>query len=349
MVLGSWVAAKILGTWLAPLPPLAARALSQGILGWDAAHYLHIARLGYVGSPTKDLRFFPLLPILVRGVDRLVPGPPRVAILLIANASALASAVAIRRLALFETGDEGVARRAVWFSALGPAAFVLAWGYTEPLWLLLGALVLLAARRGRWWTAAVGGLLAGALRPVGILLVLPVVIEAARARPRRRPDMAAALVAAVAPLAGTAAFCGYVWHEFGDPLLPYRIQQIPTLRGRTTGPVHTVSRAVSDLLSGHVSVESVRAVWIAVALALLVVVARRLPLSYASLAAATLAVALSSARLGSFERYVLLTVPSALALALVTERDPWERVAVGVAASTMALYGLIALLGGYVP
>ncbi|HEX2851460.1 MAG TPA: hypothetical protein VHN98_12940 [Acidimicrobiales bacterium] len=349
VVVGSWVAAKVVGAWLAPLPVLAARALSNGILGWDAAHYLHIARLGYVGSPTKDLRFFPLLPILVGQLDRFVPGPPGVTLLLVANVAALAFAVAIRRLALHESGDAGVARRAVWFATIGPAAFVLVWGYTEPLWLLLTAIVLLAARRGRWIAAAVAGFLAGTLRPVAVLLVLPVLVEAVRARPRDRADVAAALAAIGAPLAGTAAFLLYVWRQFGDPLLPYRIQQLPTLRGPAAGPLRSLSRPAADLFSGHVTVESVRTVWVALAVVLVVIIARRLPASYAALAVATLVVALSATRLGSFERYVFLTVPVALVLALATEREWVERTVLATAAATMALYGLLALLGAYVP
>ena len=94
-----------------------------------------------------------------------------------ANLAALLAGMLLHRLALEETGDPALARRAAWFIALFPGAFVLVWGYAEALMLvaLIGAF--LALRRQAWWVAGALGLAArtgpahrpvpGPARPLG--------------------------------------------------------------------------------------------------------------------------------------------------------------------------------------
>src|SRR5579863_3648460 len=45
----------------------------QGLLGWDAGWYESIARHGYAGAGHASLRFFPLVPLVVRALATL-PG-----------------------------------------------------------------------------------------------------------------------------------------------------------------------------------------------------------------------------------------------------------------------------------
>src|SRR2546422_383386 len=54
-------------------------------------------------------------------------------LLLLANGGALVLGGLLHRVALEETGDEALARRAAWLVALMPPAFVMAMGYAEPL------------------------------------------------------------------------------------------------------------------------------------------------------------------------------------------------------------------------
>ena len=90
-------------------------ALGQGLFAWDAAFYRSIATHGYTGLPRAALRFFPLVPILARGLGTVLVGRYDVALIVIANASALVFAALLHRLALLETGDGRLARRAAWF------------------------------------------------------------------------------------------------------------------------------------------------------------------------------------------------------------------------------------------
>jgi hypothetical protein len=87
---------------------------------------------------------------------------------------------------------------------------------------------------------------------------------------------------------------------------------------------------------------------------LLVVLARRWPVSYTAFAAVVLLVALSAENINSLERYCLSAVPFVLAAAdlveLVRARVPRIAEAVlPVAASGLTVYAVLSFLGGYVP
>ena len=347
IVLGTLIGARALTDRLEAVPEPIRRHVAQGLLGWDAERYLQIAASGYTALPATELRFFPLLPALVRWLDPVLPGGPGAALLAISNLAALAFAVVLHRLALRETGDVTLARRAAWFASIFPTGFVFAWGYTESLWCALSAGALLAARRNRWWAAAGLAAAAALLRPVGVLLALPLVIEAFRCMQGRR--QAPALLAPLAPVAAAGAYLGWVGRSFGDPLLPFTIQQTASFRGETVDPLRALWRPTAALLTGEVTIDSLRAVWFVGLAALVVVVARRWAASYAVFAVSMLVVALSTTRLGSFERYTFTAFPILLALATVSARPALERVLLAAGGALLGVYGLLALLGAYVP
>lgn len=363
--LPAWLAARLVvaATWMGAkaatgriqMPESVRRHVEQGVLGWDAQRYFQIADRGYPALPQVELRFFPVFPMTVRLFDRVLPGGAGFAVLFVANVAALAFGALLHRLVMVETADRRLARRAAWTAAFTPAGFVLVWGYSEALWGLAGVGAVLAARRGRWWMAAACGAACGGLRPVGLLLCLPLAIEAARDLRRRRvrATVGRALVprmaAVAAPAAGAAAYLWWVGARFGDPLLPYTIQQRRSFRGPTVDPFTALSGPVGQLVRGEIHVESLRVVWVVVLVALLVVCGRRWPASYTALAAATVMVALCTTRLGSFERYSFGIFPIPLAMATVSAKPVVERIVLVLGAATMGVYGLLALLGGYVP
>lgn len=353
IVVGTLAGARAVVGNLAAVPEPIRRHVAQGLLGWDAERYVQIATSGYASLPRSELRFFPLLPLLTAAVDPLLPRGQGFALLTITNLSALVFGMLLHRLALVETGDTHLARRAAWYAAVFPAGFVFAWGYTEALWCALGAGALLAVRRDRWWLAVVLGLAAGLLRPVGLLLAIPLAVEGVRAlragtagSPRGRGRIVAAIAS---PCVGTLAYLTWVGRTFGDPRLPFAIQQTAAFRGPATDPLRAVWRPAAALLRGQVTLESVRVLWAVGLVALVVVLWRRWPRSHAAFATAVVVVALSTSRLGSFERYTFTAFPIALALATVSARPAADRVLLAAGGSFLGVYSLLALLGAYVP
>jgi hypothetical protein len=339
LVVASLAITRHLFTTLGVARPLAAR---DGLLGWDASWYRDIARGGYDAVPVEGLRFFPLFPLLGRAVAWLPGVDAGLGVLVVANLSALALGFAVYELVALERDDD-VARRAMWVLFLAPPAFVLTMAYAEAPFLLATTIAFIALRSERWWIAAVAGVVAALTRPVGLLLAIPAAVEGWRRRDAR------AIVPAVAPAAGLLAFL--VWaRDRGDGFLyPLRVQQDPVRRGEWVDPFRAIAHSVDELFTGdHVSA-GVHAAAAIVFAGLLVVLARRWPLSFTLYAAGSLVVALSSKNLDSLERYGFAAVPFVLAGADVLETPDRERLVLSLEAAGLVGAAVLAFSGVMVP
>ncbi len=119
----------------------------QGLLGWDAGWYESIARrrlpaAGHL-SRCASSRSCPLLTHGLAWIPGLGDGP---ALVLLANAAALAATALLYVLVRRELGEPARARRTVWILSLLPASFVLVMGYAESVLLLLAVGCFLALR-----------------------------------------------------------------------------------------------------------------------------------------------------------------------------------------------------------
>lgn len=347
LVLGTLGVAHLLARRLKPLPVFSLRHLEEGLMGWDAVRYEQIARFGYEALPEKELRFFPLLPMLGRGFGLLFGGRYALALLLVASVSALAFGALLHRLVLEEKGDAAAARRVTWLVALAPAAFVLVWGYTEALAGALTAGGFLALRKQRWWWAAGIGLLLGLTRPVGLLFMIPAAIEAWRGF--RMRELGPRLAAVAAPAVGCGLYLAWVWRAFGSATLPFDVQQTVAFRGSLVSPVPVMGTAIANVFTGRWEGNALHMPWVVLAIVLVVLAFKQWPLSYAAFGAVTVFVALASNRWGSFERYAFCAVPLVLVAATTFRGERAERAAYAVGAAALFAYGTMSLLGAYVP
>ena len=204
--------------WIIPGLDRAIDAFSR----WDAWHYTRIALNGYPeGDISARTAFFPLFPALIRTLAEVQGRTDRpglfLASVVVANVCAVLATMALIALVRLELGPDH-ARRSAWYLLAFPTTLFLSAGYSEALFLLLTVGAILAVRTDRWLWAAALGLLAAWTRPVGVIICLPLAIEAgliwwADRRWRWRP--AAAIVA---PLAGLTAWMAYLQARFHDPL-----------------------------------------------------------------------------------------------------------------------------------
>jgi hypothetical protein len=183
---------------------------------WDTTWYVIIAESGY-HYDSRATAFFPLYPMLVRGVHQVIPGTTLEAALVVSVLACLAALILVHRLTAEILGGE-LARRTVFYLIAFPTGFYLVAAYNESLFIALAVGSLYCMRRRHWWMA---GLLAGfasATRLAGVLLAAAFVYEYLRQcgfRPRRiRLD----LLAVVLVPAGLIAYAFYCWRSFGDPL-----------------------------------------------------------------------------------------------------------------------------------
>ncbi|MGH9269159.1 MAG: hypothetical protein ACRD0D_13425, partial [Acidimicrobiales bacterium] len=151
------------------------------------------------------------------------------------------------------------------------------------------------------------------------------------------------------PAAGCAAYLAWNHRAFGAALGPFTIQQRGNFRGEVANPLSVLWSALGGAFDWSRHANGPHLPWVVVAIVVVAVAARRWPLPYGAFAIATLAVALSTERLGSFERYTLTTVPVALALATIARAPARQRALFGAGVAGVTLYSTLSLVGGYVP
>jgi hypothetical protein len=204
--------------------------LRGNLLIWDGGWFLRVAG-GYPSGYTygtdgtlqgNELAFFPLYPMLIRGLSTIGLSPGTAAIT-VSWAASIAAAVALHLL-----GTSLYSRRAGWalvaICCSAPMSVVLSMAYSESLFLALVAGMFVAAHRQVWWVAGLLGLGAALTRPTGaaaaVALAVAAVIAVRRDPGRRWPPLAAAAVA----LTGVPLYLGWVAWRVGDLDAWFRIQ-----------------------------------------------------------------------------------------------------------------------------
>lgn len=224
------LAGPLLAAALAPLVPHAQiRSVEADWLGrlshMDAMNYLRLVNEGYGYNDLgrSNVAFFPVYPLLAWGLLPLV-GSPEVTLLLISQACGVALFFVAH--AWFREVVPSRALAATGWLAAWPGGLFLGIAYSENVFMLLTALLLLGMRRN--WPLLVLVLLCGVAtgtRPVGVALVPALVLHVWN----RRESVVGCLVDLlwVLPwsMAGLLAYMAFQAGAFDDPLAFAKVQQ----------------------------------------------------------------------------------------------------------------------------
>jgi hypothetical protein len=168
---------------------------------FDTLWYLRIAEQGYYRPDA--VVFYPLYPALVRAV-RAVVHEPVAAGLIVSTAATFFLLWAYLKLLSLDL-DQATVRRAAWFYALWPAAFIFFAAYSESLVIALVLWAIYFARTERWWAAALCGLAAPLAKAVGVAVIVPLAVLAWKRRSLRAAPLLLCLAGPFLFLAGLAA------------------------------------------------------------------------------------------------------------------------------------------------
>lgn len=321
--------------------------LPHMLANWDGDIYRKIASGGY--SELWQAAFFPLFPLLEHLLALVTgKGTEALAGVVIANVACLGAFGLLRVLVERELGRT-VARRTLLYIAIFPVSFFLVAAYAESLFLLLSVGAFLALRRERWLAAGLLIALATLTRPVGILLELALLAQYVDARREalssvvgmmRLGERASGTVRralrglwregrevvapALLPVAAVTGFCVYLYPRFHTLLAPSAAENA-TWGRHLSWPWDGFAQAGGALLHGvfpfrlHAALDIGFTVLF---LALAVLALRRLPLCYAVVGCATVALALLTPMhkfdwvgLGSNVRFMLVMFPLFMLLA----------------------------------
>src|SRR5258705_4248853 len=190
------------------------------LLQWDSEWYFKIVTDGYQynGDPSvqQNIVFYPLYPMLARGLATISGLTPADALLLVSNVAGLLAIVALFKLVREEFGDQ-LALTTTALLSFFPTSVLLSAGYTEPLELLLVVSFFLALRQKRYLSASLLAGLAVAGRSTGIVL-LPVLLWEMWLNRDHKPFFPALIPCVLLATSGISMFMIYLWYSFGDPL-----------------------------------------------------------------------------------------------------------------------------------
>jgi hypothetical protein len=194
-----------------PSPRTAVEAMAT----WDGAVYSTIAQKGYSleGSRRRFFNFFPLYPAIIRAL-----GGKSHSMLAGVILSQLLTLVSILMMSWIVHGSKPapLLREPGFWMLVSPFGFFLLCSYTEALFLSLTLSHYAAFRSNRPTLSFIAGFLAGLTRPTAIVLPALLGFEALR-RWQRNEDWKTALICAIAPALGVAAYViGFVGWTMGD-------------------------------------------------------------------------------------------------------------------------------------
>jgi Gpi18-like mannosyltransferase len=191
---------------------------------WDGAWYRKIATLGYDYAKhvrlneLHSIAFFPLFPLLIRGV-MMLGIPVDVAGFLVNNLAFLGALLLVYRW-IEERHHTNTARWVIAVLTWCPYSLYGTVVYTEGLFLLVTAAALRAFEKHQYAWAAFWGALATATRLNGAMIVPTFLILTWKQRRSVR-----AYVAAMSAGLGVLSFIIYCAIAFGDPLAFLHVQQ----------------------------------------------------------------------------------------------------------------------------
>ncbi len=314
---------------------------------WDSQWYHSVAVNGYSYTPGKmsNVGFFPLYPLLVRAVS-FITGNPKIVGFAISNIALLIAVIYFYRLIMHDLDDSSVASRAVFYLLVSPVSFFFSIFYTEGLFLALAVSAFYYARRRRWLVASVLGYFLSLTRSIGVLIMIPLLVELADIRSattkpavRIRDVLYLLLIPA-----GLLTHMGYLYFRFNDALL-YAHAQFSWCRYFTSF-FDTLSN--TECYRAFDKTIYLGAVIVAALLICYLLVNSKVRLSYVVYSALLLFVYLSSRLLEGMPRYVGIVFPLYLGMALLAERSRWMEYLLSIASIMLLSLFTALFVNGYV-
>jgi len=297
----------------------------------------------------------------LRAGGLVLGGAYELAGVLLSTALFLAAAALLYRL-LAADFTPRIAFYSVAFVSFSPVSFFFQSVYSESLFLLASVACFWFARRRRWALAAIVGMVATATRLAGVFLLVPMTLAFVQGYDRRDPRRDRPLLWFLLVPAGVAAYALFLSlatsSDFGEaerawgrePAVPFvtswraavrayqGASQLLTGHGVPPDPAY-VRETLAFIQRETAIVNLASFIALVVAVAVLTLAWRRLPLAYSLYALAVVCLPLLAPRtqvpLMSMPRFVLVAFPVMVAGAVLTDRRPvlrWTALALSIAA-----------------
>lgn len=192
----------------------------DGWVRFDAGWYGRIAKFGYKNIPTgngQDTNFFPMYPLAVRVVNRVV-GDVYLSGIIVANICFFFALLGLYRLIYGRYGPR-VATRTVYILVFNPFSFFFSAMYSEAMFLLFVVFAFLFCERGHYLLAGLFAAGAGATRNVGIFTGVGLGLVALRQVGYDWRRLGKKGLWLFLSLSGPVMFIVFLMVKYNDPLL----------------------------------------------------------------------------------------------------------------------------------
>jgi hypothetical protein len=181
---------------------------------WDALWYQQIAQNGYHAG-NNTYQFGPLYPLLVHILSLVLGGTTVVAELIISSLAFMVAMFLLYCVARLKIGPVSAALT-VLLLAFFPTGFLLLAPYSEGMLLALTLLAFWLAHNERPWAAGVAGLCAALVQSIGVLIVLPLIVEYLQYGRVRGRRLDLGLFSALLPILGLLIVNAYLRFSIGE-------------------------------------------------------------------------------------------------------------------------------------
>lgn len=317
----------------------------------DSQHYLAIAEDWYLSEGSLDrlvqLVFLPGYPVLVK-LLKLLTGDYLTAGLLLSAVCFAGAGVVFYRLVRLDAAHE-TAVRALLMLCLLPGSFFYASPMSESLFLLCSLGCVYLARKKCWLFAGLCGAWAAFTRSLGLMLMVPMIMELTAVAVREKPGAKRLIPQALAVLLVPLGFAVYCWINYlvaGNPFqfMVYQSEHWSQHLGLFFNTAaYQTERAISTFSSQP---HNFCGLWLPNllygfgALALVFGAAGRLRASYTAWFIAYFVISIGATWLLSAPRYLMAMPVLPMALGLLTEKRQAKSAAVIILSLLWLLYFL---------
>lgn len=203
--------------------PYGAESLLLRFCAWDGGQFMDILNRGYRFDPARisNVALFPGFPALAALVQSVTGASGPLSLLVVAQTSWCGALIVWHRyLSIRFPRQPAMAFYGLAALTFYPPAFFLRMAYSEPLFLLLSATILLGFLQ--CWRPALLALLIGAsvsVRLVGIAFVLPFLLYVFSRETNLRPKLVTAICCLPLCVWGLFAYMAFLWIHFDNPFV----------------------------------------------------------------------------------------------------------------------------------
>lgn len=296
---------------------------------WDTFWYMDIATNGYSlpGSNPLDktqanYAFFPLYPLLMRGLGQILGNKYYIAGLIISNICLILAGFFLYKLVKLNF-NRTTALKSVKYLFIFPTAFILSGVFTESLYLALVILCFYLAKKRNWLFVGVTGFFISSTRSLGVFIIIPLLYEYLREvnfqYKRVRFDI---LFLLLIPL-GILIFGLYNYHLTGDFFAFANIQS--TWKRSASNPI---SILINGLYKGLFELnmrDLLEASFTIICLIIISIYYKKLDISYLLFAIYSIFIPLSTG-LDSLPRFILPIFPLYILLAQLNKNRYFDQI-----------------------